>query len=154
MRSTIKDKKIIAELKSLSKKHKGILSPETVVDAARNPKSALHSKFEWDDSEAAHQYRLWQARNLLRVVVEIVDDGKDKTPVNVFVSLTPDRNGATGGYRQVVDVVSDEALYETMLSDAVSELETFQKKYQRIKELFGVFSEIEKLQSVPRKKAA
>lgn len=146
MRGTIKSKKIVAELKQLSNKHNGILSPETVIKAARNPASVLHSQFEWNNSKAAHQYRLWQARHLLRVVVEIISDGKNKTPVNVFVSLTPDRDGCRGGYRQTVDVVSDKVLYNTMLSNALDELKTFRNKYQFIKELAVIFGEIQKLE--------
>ena len=150
MRKPVKNKKIIAELKRLSGKNHGILSPEAVVEAAKNPNSALHTRFEWDNTKAAHQYRLWQARNLLRVVVEIIDDGAEKIPVNVFVSLTPDRTGDTGGYRQVIDVVSNKTLYNTMLENAVSELESFKKKYQRIKELGRIFREIDKLKRVKK----
>jgi hypothetical protein len=51
----------------------GTLSPDAVLKDARNPKSPLHDEFEWDDSAAAHQYRVDQARALIaRVKVEIV----------------------------------------------------------------------------------
>jgi hypothetical protein len=51
----------------------GRLRPEDVVDAARNPNSALHSYFTWDDSEAAAAYRLQEARALIkRVRVDVV----------------------------------------------------------------------------------
>lgn len=42
-----------------------------IVDDARPADSALHALFEWDDAEAAEQYRLHQGRkamNSLRVV--------------------------------------------------------------------------------------
>lgn len=35
----------------------GRLTPQLVVNAAKNPKSALHSRFEWDDTKAAARYR-------------------------------------------------------------------------------------------------
>ena len=41
------------------------LHAEDVVAAARDPLSPLHSKFQWDDSKAAHRYRLWQARQII-----------------------------------------------------------------------------------------
>ena len=41
----------------------GLLDPRRVVDYARDPDTALHSKFEWDDSLAAEQRRLRQARS-------------------------------------------------------------------------------------------
>ena len=46
----------------------GRLDPKEVVDAARSPKSALHDRFEWDDTTAAEAYRLQQARGLIRSV--------------------------------------------------------------------------------------
>jgi hypothetical protein len=46
----------------------GMFEPQDVVDAARPASSVLHPYFEWDDSEAAREYRLWQARNLTRAV--------------------------------------------------------------------------------------
>lgn len=54
----------------------GELTPERVVDAAADEKNPLHGYFTWDDDEAAHQYRLWEARRLIRsvkVVVEVED---------------------------------------------------------------------------------
>lgn len=39
-----------------------------VVDAARPEDSPIHDQFEWDDSEAAEQYRIAQARRLVRSI--------------------------------------------------------------------------------------
>jgi hypothetical protein len=55
--------------------------PRRMVKWAReNPKSELHSQFEWDDAKAGYRYRLQQARQLiLRIQVEVVDnDGAPK----------------------------------------------------------------------------
>jgi hypothetical protein len=46
-----------------------------VVEAARDPNSPLHSAFTWDDAEAAEQYRLAQARVLLRRVRVEIETG-------------------------------------------------------------------------------
>ena len=56
-----------AELRSLHTKH-GALEASDVVEAARNPASAMHAHFEWDDAAAGHAYRLHQARALIRSV--------------------------------------------------------------------------------------
>ena len=47
----------VAELLAPAKKHGGSVSPEHVVARARNPSSALHDAFDWDDTEAARQWR-------------------------------------------------------------------------------------------------
>ena len=53
-------------------KTKENLTPISVVERAKNKKSILHKLFEWDDSEAAEQYRLQQARNIVNHVVEVI----------------------------------------------------------------------------------
>lgn len=78
----------------------GHLRPEDVVDAARNPNSALHSYFTWDDSEAAAAYRLQEARALIkRVKVDVVRTDEEVVRVPSFIR-------SDGGYQetQVVTV--------------------------------------------------
>lgn len=55
-------------LVALADAHDGRLSPDIVVAAAIDPTSPLHSKFEWDDTEAAKEHRRNQARALIRSV--------------------------------------------------------------------------------------
>lgn len=121
----------------------GMLSPAAVVDFARNPKTALHSRFTWDNSEAAEQWRLHEARNVIRVYV-YVPEGQTE-PVRAYVSLRQDRH-AEGGYRAIRDVLTDEELSEQLLSEALDELRVFRRKYQQLKELHAVFAEIDQLQ--------
>lgn len=55
------------------------LTAEVVVKEAEDPLSPLHSKFEWDNKEAGIQYRLEQARRLLRryyLIREVPDQGQ------------------------------------------------------------------------------
>ena len=75
------------ELVALYETH-GALNPEDVISAARNKNSALHDRFQWDDSAAAHQYRLEQARRLIRVAVTVIPS-LSNNPVKQFVSLSP-----------------------------------------------------------------
>jgi hypothetical protein len=55
-------------LQAIADANKGRLTPDGVLKAAKSPKSPLHSEFEWDDSVAAYQFRLEQARRLIRSV--------------------------------------------------------------------------------------
>jgi hypothetical protein len=131
--------KVIAELKRIANSSNGILLPEEVVDAARSPSSILHKSFTWEDTEAAHQYRLWQARTLIRTTIRYVQINRDTRPARVFVSLTPDREDEGGGYREVIAVLSDKDMRKQLLQDALDELRTFEVKYAHLKELSGVF---------------
>lgn len=138
-----KTSKVIAELKRIARENGGLLQPETVVEEARPVSSPLHSRFEWDNTIAGQNYRIWQARQLIRVVVDVLPGTNETT--EVFVSLSPDRERDSGGYRVMVDVLSDAELRRQMLSDALDELELFREKYRKLKELAAVFSAIKRV---------
>lgn len=146
-------KDIAAELERIRLAHSGLLRPEDVVAAARPRDSLLHDQFEWDDSEAAVQYRLWQARQIIRVAVTILPPGKQ--PVRAYVSLRTDRIVAGGGYRALCDVLSDKQAHEQLLAEALEDLEIFQTKYRRLRELAPVFAAARKVKlSRPRRQKA
>lgn len=135
--------KVIAELKRIARANGGLLQPDVVVSEARPASSPLHSRFEWDNSVAGQQYRLWQARQLIRVSVEVLQGTDEMT--DVFVSLTTDREKESGGYRMVVDVLTNAQMRAQMLADALEELATFREKYRQLKELAAVFAAIKKV---------
>ena len=78
------------------------LHAEDVVAAARDPLSPLHSKFQWDDSKAAHRYRLWQARQIIASVTIKLPDGR-ATRKYINVTVGP----AARQYEPAVLVVQD-----------------------------------------------
>lgn len=126
----------------MARANSGLLKPETVLEAARPPTSPLHSRFDWDDTEAAEKYRLWQARQLIRTCVEYIPGVA--APMEIFVSLSGDRYDGRG-YRITTEVVRDEDLRAQMLEDALAELDVFRIKYRRLRELAAVFSAIRRV---------
>jgi hypothetical protein len=138
----LSDPEIIAELRRISDENGGVLRAVDVVQAAKREASPLHTQFDWDDSEAAHKWRLHQARNLIRVTVEYIGEGEERTPARVFVSLTPDRNEDGGCYRATAAVMSDAKYRAQLLADARAEMERFEKKYSDLQELAEVFAAI------------
>jgi hypothetical protein len=139
----MQDSEVIKELKRIAKENKGLITPDSIVERAKSKTSILHKFFDWDDSIAAQKHRLHQARQLLRVTVEYIETYEDK-PVKVFVSLTPDRL-TREGYRTLTNVMEDEQLRGILLDDAVSDMETFKKKYALLRELEKVFMEMEEV---------
>jgi hypothetical protein len=143
---TVKD-----ELLYIKKKNHGLLVPEKVLDFARNPNTALHSRFEWDDAKASHEYRLWQARKVIRLEIVVLTPSEgviqqvDFTvrPTRAYVSLRQDR--VNGGYRGIEDVMKNETLRKQCLKDALKELKHFKEKYSFLKELAKVFEIIDEL---------
>ena len=142
-----KETAITKELKRLATKCRGLLTPECVVHAAALPQSPLHNAFTWDDSEAAEQYRLWQARQLIRTTVQYVNIQGQPRAMRVFVSLTPDRECDAGGYRQTLRVLTHSEQRRQMLQDALAEMECFQAKYTLLTELAEVFAAMRKARS-------
>lgn len=123
----------------------GVIRPADVVEAARDESSPLHDLFQWDDSEAAHQYRLLQARKVLQVYV-VVDEAKGEN-VRAFVSLTTDRTNAGGGYRAMAEVLSDDALREQLLQDAFVQFKNMRMKYKSLQQLAKVWDAIDEAEA-------
>jgi hypothetical protein len=57
----------------------GVITPEIIVNESKKSNSPLHSIFEWDNSKAAHNYRIQQARILLNnIQITVLCDGENK----------------------------------------------------------------------------
>ena len=141
-----------SELKALAKKNRGVLNPKKVVEFAKDPKTALHSKFTWDNTKAATEYRLWQAREIIRVSVTVLD-GDDKK-VRAFVSLSQDRHGK-GGYRDIKDVLSSEELRIMMVNEILDEYYRIESKYNTYAELEPIYKAVRQVsRRVKKKKTA
>lgn len=123
----------------------GMLMPERVVEFASNPDTALHSRFTWDDTEAAKAHRLWQARVLIRVVVREVPNTNTREPIRTYVSLGSDRKDG-GGYRTLVSVMEDDELRAELLAQAKAEARRWADRYRDLVELAKVREEIASLE--------
>lgn len=86
----------------------GVLTPRAVVKDAKNPKSPLHSEFEWDDSAAAERYRLAQARDLIARVHVHVETRTRHVRVPEYVR-NPDADAREQGYVPVATLKTDRA---------------------------------------------
>lgn len=122
----------------LREQAKGELQPVDVVNDARNPNSPLHSFFEWDDTKAAQEHRLAQARVLIRAVVAIyVDDERPATRVKAFVHIA--EPGAPH-YRSVDHAMSQEKTRAMVLQRAWREFVSWRQRYKDLKEFADLFA--------------
>ena len=135
---------ILAELEVIAgDSPDGLLRAADVVEYARDQSTALHSCFTWKNSEAAEKWRLFQARNIIRVSVKVLPN--QVKPYRAFVSLMGDRQEAAGGYRVTATVLTDEAQRTALLMQAQAELRVLRKKYAELKELAEVFAAIDRM---------
>lgn len=113
-------------LERMAAKNGGLLLVDDVLTAAKDKRCVLHKHFEWDDTEAARQYRREQARNLIqkcRVQIASVPD----VSIRAFVSLQSDQVSG-GGYRMTAAVLDDEQLKAQLLRDIQLTIERWSRK--------------------------
>ena len=113
-------------LTRLARKNGGVLKVDDVLQEARDKDSLLHRHFEWDDTEAAEQYRRQQARALIqRCRIQLVESSPVK--IRAFVSLPIDRENG-GGYRLTSEVMSDDYLKDEFLRDIRMTIQRWSQK--------------------------
>lgn len=115
------------------------ITPQNVLEKARNKKSELHKCFEWDDNVAAEKYRLSQARQIIQLLV-ITSEQEEVTPVRIF-QITSERNE----YKENRFFVENKDEYRILLDRAKTELQAIKKRYATLSELEDVFNAIDQL---------
>lgn len=145
--SRYKDKdiqEVVPELQVIQRQHGG-LEPQVVVEKAKNPRSALHKHFEWDDSEAAKEYRIHQARNLIRAVEVIIQPVQDRPPITTraFISVVQQNNEGRI-YLPIERVMSDPNYRRQTIERAMAELDVWEEKYRNLRELAEIFQAIQR----------
>ena len=102
-------------LERLAQQNNGVLKVDDVIEAAKDESCVLHKHFEWDDTEAAKQFRKDQARSLIqRCRITLVDSSPSH--IRAFVSLSSDRESG-GGYRLTTTVLSDDSMRLELIHD-------------------------------------
>lgn len=108
----------------------GSITPASVLDEARDEASPLHTHFEWDDSEAAEQYRLVQARGLIRrykVTVEVKPDTFVK--VRQFSSVPAADPDEGTDYVLTSEALKDDVQRDFIFKQCIREIATLRAKY-------------------------
>lgn len=98
----------------------GKITTEMIVDFAKDTESGLHSYFEWDDSEAAKQFRSSQARQLINHVVEIIVIAGEKTEQRSFVSVNDGEEGKGKAYVTLSLALKEEPYRKQLLNKMIA----------------------------------
>ena len=108
------------------------ITPENLLNMARDPDNPLHPLFEWDNDVAAEKYRLHQARQIVSHIVFKEQVGEQEVERKMYFSLThavreeePERQ-----YVSVRKVEQDEHLRNQVEEQAMRELRSFADKYR------------------------
>lgn len=122
------------------------MTPELVVEDARNESSPIHKAFDWDDTVAAHKHRLAQARQLENSLrVEIIRGEREVKHVIAFVNVQSPKINESGEvvserhYEPIKIVLNDPILMQQMLENARKDLMSWYNRYEVISELAREF---------------
>lgn len=135
----------------LNKLH-GKLTAEIIVKDATPKDSVLHPVFEWNNRVAAHQYRLEQARHLLRSIVVVNPESEKPKPIRAFVVVAEEAEKQEV-YIPTMKALQDENYRKQVLARALAELQALRRKYNDLVELAEVFTAIDKVAEQVRKTA-
>ena len=140
--------KVVGKELTRIERAEGCITPESVVTAAGDESSPMHEHFTWEDDEAARMYRLEEARRLIRSVkVTIIN--REAPPVRAFVSVSSsdgERRFSGRGYMSTRRALSSEEYRTQVLQTAHSELMSWKRRYEHLREFSEVLGAIEGVQ--------
>jgi hypothetical protein len=136
---------VIREIERIETRE-GIITAESVLTAATPASSPLHEFFEWNNTVAAKNYRLWQARNLIRSVSVVYEQDGNQRYNRGFVNLNVTTGETTQrGYIGMARAMNDAELREQLLAKARQEATDWRNRYRNLTELASVFAAIDNM---------
>lgn len=144
MKPTVRDY-TQAAVEALLARNGGRISPTILVDEARPESSPFHEHFEWDDSEAAEQYRLGQAAQIIRrwrgsiMRLDVAAKLIHVTTTRRVQSPEGQRGKGHSSYESVDQIMADPTKRADMLRTVLHELQAYRKRYAELEELAMVW---------------
>ncbi len=119
----------------------GQITATQLLNDAKSKTSPIHDYFDWDDTSAAHEYRLEQARRLIRAIDVIVISNGEEVDTKAFhhISVTDDKES----YVSYNQIFSNKNYYDQVIENALKEADSWQNRYASYKELSLIFKSIE-----------
>lgn len=115
----------------------GMLTPSGYVKYATPKTSPTHATLTWDNIEAAREYRLIEARRIIRAVEVVVttsaSEGSEAIVTVVEHVHVPDRAGRGEGRYVASDVIAEDTDdYAAALAEARSRFESARSAFRRL----------------------
>lgn len=122
----------------------GVITPDAVLKEAAKKKSPLYSYFEWDDSKAAYNYRLDQARALIRSVRVVVTEESHQISTIAYVR-NPEAGTKQQGYISTQYVKESKSKSRRALMIELQRAEYALQRAYEVAEALGLSAEVEAL---------
>lgn len=134
---------IETRLAKISKENNKGLTPDAVINDAKNKNSPLHSYFDWDNDSAGHKFRIEQARTLIRSFrVEIITN--ERTVSVVRYIRNPEIKGNDQGYVETAKVRSAEETAYAAFSSEMTRLGSIIERTESLADVLGFQKEFDK----------
>lgn len=125
----------VAEHLTTLRDKNGSLTASVVLQGAQAKRSPLHPLFEWDDSTAAHEFRMEQARSIVRSVVVLDEANPDAEPMRAFVTILGEQG--TEAVPLMV-AMNDEQMRAQVVARALKEMHVWVRRYGQYEELAAI----------------
>lgn len=139
------------ELERIRKENAGILTPQIVVEEAKEKSSPIHNFFEWNNDLASEKYRLSQARQLINHINVIINHKGTKKEQRAYLNVTKaieeNDEDIQRIYVTIERALSEPKLRKQTLNNAIREIEYWKEKYKDYKELSVIFCAIRKVKN-------
>lgn len=145
-------------LEKIKSNNDGSLYPQAVVDTASDPSHPMHDMFLWDNDLAGNEFRLDQARSILRSVRIIhITKGKEVSRIAyVHVTRQVEKDRPVSYYEDTETAFKSKEYRDQVLEEALRLLRGLRMRYAELKELSTVWKVIDELAvaSTQKKKRA
>lgn len=135
-------RQIEAAIRAIADRHDGRLTPDLVVEAARDKASPLHACFTWDVQEAAQECWRSQARALIRSVRVEVTTTQFTVQAPAYVR-DPSALGNTQGYASLGRLRTDEDMAREACLSEFSRAAAALTRARAIAAALGMSGEVE-----------
>lgn len=115
----------------------GYLTPQLVVDEARDKSHPLHTHFEWDNKLAGEAWRREQASEMIRTVRVVQSSGKKLVSTRAYHSVPA--NGGKPVYVEVHDL--DPVQRQLLVQQMHRDWQTFKSRYEGLTEFIQLMDD-------------
>lgn len=134
----------VACLQAIADANGGRLTPDDVVENARNEESPLHGLFDWNEAHAAMEYWRWRAREIIRAVrVQVVTDTQVVRTIGYV--RDPSLEPSEQGYISTAVLRDDVALSREAVEYELTRAHAALKRAREVAQALGLEREIDRL---------
>jgi len=137
--------KVYEEIQIIRSKNDGRADEDQIVAAAAKKRSAMNPFFDWDDTDAAREWRRQQAGRLATAIVVLRDENHGKpsrafSPVTIQIDGTkrPRGKGLPRVYGDTVEVLDIPEENAAILARLGRDLKSLLDRYEWVAELSGI----------------